>query len=496
MILDICMSKGILEVIRIAKIIMYVISIAAPLLLMFSLMFQFIKATYHKDNDAFEKAKKNAVANIKALVLLFIIPFAVGVIISIIPDSPNYKQCINNASEETITQISKDEFAKLLSRAESTLSIYDYNAVQIYADGLKESEIEPYKDKLKKLQISVYAKYATCTISSKNDRSASIIIQSKVTDEVLKLIYADDNYLTTIKESSYTVEGNPHSITVKFENGEVITCSTHPTNPETEDSGILRVYFFGVGRFDSFLIIGNDTTIFIDGGYESTVKDVIKFIKKLGITKIDALIGSHLHDNQIKAHVAMVKEFEIGSAYYGDVLETCVKRRTCIQSATNTNALVKILNEKGIPITYIGPELDYKIGNINFDIVAPQNLVTSGGYPENTNSLNMILKFGSRKIYFSGDNIRSSEVYKNYSSDILDVDVLKYPHHGLATVSDEMIKTLSPEYIIVPNKQVSNAAKSRGKLVGAKVMATGSSGYILLETDGTDLMVNQYSSRE
>ena len=496
MLLDVCLSKGVLEIIRIAKIIMNIISIVAPLLLMFSIMFKFIKAIYHKDNDAFEQAKRNIVSNVKVLLLLFIIPFIVGIILSIVPDSPNYKQCMDNATSEVISQISKDELEKLIARAEESLNIYDYNTVTIYIDSLSKEELEPYKDRIEKLKISVYAKYATCTISSKNDRSASIIIQSKVTDEVLKLIYTDDNYLTTIKEPSYTVEGNPHSITVKFENGEVITCSTHPTNPEAEDSGILKVYFFGVGRFDSYLIIGNDTTIFIDGGYESTVKDVIKFIKKLGITKIDALIGSHLHDNHIKAHVAMVKEFEIGSAYYGDVLETCVKRRTCIQRATNTNALVKILNEKGIPITYIGPELDYKIGNINFDIVAPQNLVTSGGYPENTNSLNMILKFGSRKIYFSGDNIRSSEVYKNYSSDILDVDVLKYPHHGLATVSDEMIKTLSPEYIIVPNRQVSDAAKSRGKLVGAKVMATGSSGYILLETDGTDLTVNQYSSRE
>lgn len=496
MILDVCMSKGVLEIIRIAKIIMNIISIVAPLLLMFSLMFKFIKAMYHKDNDAFEKAKKNAVANIKALALLFIIPFAVGLILSVLPDSPNYKECMDNATTEVIVQLSKEELEKLIARAESTLNIYDYNTVLIYVDELKESEVEPYKDRLEKLKISVYANYATCAISNNSDNSTTITVKSKVTDEVLKSIYIDDDYVTTIKDQSYSFNEKQNNITVKFENDVVIKCSTHPDNPYADDYGTLKIYFFGVGRYDAFLIIGNDTTIFIDGGFESTIKNVIKFIKKLGVTRIDALVGSHLHNNHIKAHIAMIQEFDVGAAYYGDELETCVQRRTCVQRSTDTRALVKIINEKGIPVTYIGPELDYRIGNINFDIVAPQNYVTSGGYPENSNSLNMILKFGDRKIYFSGDAIRSSEVVKNYSSDILDVDVLKYPHHGMATVSTELMKIMTPEYIIVPNSSASDAAKSKGNLVGAKVMATGTSGYILLETDGTDLTINQYSSRD
>ena len=73
MLLDVCLSKGVLEIIRIAKIIMNIISIVAPLLLMFSIMFKFIKAIYHKDNDAFEQAKRNIVSNVKVLLLLFII---------------------------------------------------------------------------------------------------------------------------------------------------------------------------------------------------------------------------------------------------------------------------------------------------------------------------------------------------------------------------------------------------------------------------------------
>ena len=76
---------------------------------------------------------------------------------------------------------------------------------------------------------------------------------------------------------------------------------------KTQDFGTLKIYYFGYGRYDSYLIQGNNTTIFIDGGTEYGGSYSLNLIKKLGVNKIDALIGSHLDNNHVDAHKYLIK---------------------------------------------------------------------------------------------------------------------------------------------------------------------------------------------
>ena len=266
----------------------------------------------------------------------------------------------------------------------------------------------------------------------------------------------------------------------------------------------LRIYFISLGRYDGFLIKGNGTTLFIDGGYEKQGDSCVAFVQSLGITKIDGLIGSHLHDNHIKAHLSFLKKMEVGRAYYGDELTTSVERKTCRRSRTNTDELVALLNEKNVPITYLEPGLDVKIGNLTFDILAPEvgTFVTTGDYPENRNSLNMVLKFGNHKFLFTGDYARDSEMLKNYPSQVENIDIFKWPHHGQEVVKNSLIDAMKPKYIIVPNENISDrnyAADgiSRAKKYDRYIKSyyLGSKGYVLAESDGETLTVTKFSKR-
>ena len=378
------------------------------------------------------KITKPMVNKVIAAVLVFLIPTFVSLIAKITLNDGEYKNCID-VSSSTVKVAYNNKEEELIKKAEESLDINDYNNALIYLNNLKDENARiEYTKKLEEIKKEM---------DSKKEESES-------------------------------------------------------TTPSTvADSGILKIYYFGIGRFDGHLIIGNNTTLFIDGGYVSQAKKVIPYIKSLGITKIDGLIGSHMHNNHIDAHKEFIKEFNIGSVYYGENPGECLAKKTCIQRSSDPTELMKMVKEKNIPMHIMNLGLNQKIGNLTFDIVAPNGLVSSGGYPENTNSVNMILKFGNHKFYFSGDHVRTNEILNSYDKSVLDVDIFKWPHHGLENVSNSFLDVLSPSYIIVPNGSLQDASKKGISHTNAKGYATGSDGYVLAESDGKVLTVTRVNSR-
>ncbi len=267
----------------------------------------------------------------------------------------------------------------------------------------------------------------------------------------------------------------------------------------------LKIYFLSIGRYDGFLIMGNGTTIFIDGGYVSQGKKCVDFLKEIGVTKIDALIGSHLHDNHIDAHRVLIDNFEIGRAYYGDDPRTCKKRHTCSDDSVSPSTLNKKL--ENIPVTILSPGFNIKIGNLTFDILAPKTLHDD----PNRNSLHMILKYGNQKFYFTGDACSKvpNEIYNTYDHSVFaNITVYKHPHHGDCELPSNYVEVISPKYVIVPSTKKSKAEHAYDK-VGSKVYELGRKlvdtkniigsgdnlrGYILVETDGqtTQLIDKRY----
>ena len=70
-------------------------------------------------------------------------------------------------------------------------------------------------------------------------------------------------------------------------------------------NGELSMHTIDVGQGDSTLIMQGKSTMLIDCGTKSKGKDVVKYLKDLGVTKIDVLIGTHPHDD----HMGGMAEF-------------------------------------------------------------------------------------------------------------------------------------------------------------------------------------------
>ena len=158
MILSICDTPKVLEVMNIVNIIITIIRIVVPIILLFSLTFKLVNASTKGDEDALASIKKKAVPSIIAAALIFIVPVLVNLIVSVSFPNSEYTKCIANISSEKIETIYTDKEDKLVGKAEETLNINDYINAKNYLTNIKDnSKRESYESRLEEVKIQIDA---------------------------------------------------------------------------------------------------------------------------------------------------------------------------------------------------------------------------------------------------------------------------------------------------------------------------------------------------
>lgn len=215
--------------------------------------------------------------------------------------------------------------------------------------------------------------------------------------------------------------------------------------PEAENDAIyttvglndeLRVSFIDVGQGDSeFIELPNGETMLIDAGTNETGKNVVDYIKSLGYTSINYVVGTHPHEDHIGGLDDVIKTFDIGSIYmpkitadtktFEDVLDAAESKNLMINTAKSG---VSIMDTEDLSVKFLAPTLDIY---------------------ENTNDYSAVVKvvYGDTSYLFTGD---AEEFSENLITDDVNADVLKVGHHGSSTsTSTEFLKKVSPASAVI-----------------------------------------------
>ena len=300
--------------------------------------------------------------------------------------------------------------------------------------------------------------------------------------------YGDNRLLLQSSKKTYNVSSKLTSAYVliydKAGNYKQVNC-------EIEIPYNLEVHFINVGREDAIVIRDSSKTIFIDGGSYNKGDKITNYLKDLGVTHIDAIIGSHLHYNHIQAEAALLKNFTVDKIYYPQDLNTCYSKYCDKNDQKYILDAIKKYN-KSITIMKVGDSID--IGDMNIYCIGPISFQTKSQnkYRQNYNSLNFILTYGNNKFLFTGDYVQYSNILKKFDKSMLDVDVLKYPHHGNASLSKSFVNAISPKYVILTNSRdelSSRSEKSYLANVGASFYYSYKHGNILITSDGANLAI-------
>ena len=248
-----------------------------------------------------------------------------------------------------------------------------------------------------------------------------------------------------------------------------------------EDFNILFMY---VGQADSTLIKYKNKIMLIDAGNNEDGKNIVKFLKDKGISKLDYIVGTHYDEDHIGGLDDIIENFYIGKFYLSNGGEL----------GPNYYNLEKAAKKKNLAITIpkVGDKIDF--GDVDMEVMSASKF---DGKNDNNASIVIQAKYGSRKYLFMGDLEKQEEAKRKWN----EVDVLKAGHHGSNTSStQEFLNQVKPKYVFVSagknNKyRLPNVkAMERIEKMGAKIFRTDvNESSFWLTSNGNDIDIKEVS---
>jgi len=258
------------------------------------------------------------------------------------------------------------------------------------------------------------------------------------------------------------------------------------TNPNGSfDTSQDFIKFLDVGQGDSALIYSNGYSAVIDVGLPNSANDISEDLYDCNISKLDAVLISHLHADHVGALPQIAQNFKIQNLIMPKLL------KNSIVSAENGKSIAT----KGGSAFYNAVQgMNFNIGEFEITLLSD----FSDKSNENNRSIFVMAKINGIKFLFTGDAEAKMEKKLLGEKLNIDCDVLKVSHHGSETSSTKaFLKATTPEYAVIslgenniyghPHKETLESLNE----ADAKIYRTDQSGDITFHIKGDKLTVTE-----
>ena len=247
-----------------------------------------------------------------------------------------------------------------------------------------------------------------------------------------------------------------------------------------EDAELLQIIFPNIWDEDAELILCGGEAILIDCAKENHGNRVVALLNQLGITELKAVINSHPHNDHILGLKSIARAVKI------DQLLFCFPEK----ETKHMPVALQTADKYHIPVVWYADGEQFRIGGAVIDVW----LKGDENWTLNERSAQMRLQYGERTMLFTGDMMQKTQrrLLEVIDPTLLDIDIFKYPHHGLSLPDDEFLDVMSPEYIIITNTAGDRTQKVRRYLDQRKIpWVTTVPGYVSLTTDGQTWVIER-----
>ncbi len=252
--------------------------------------------------------------------------------------------------------------------------------------------------------------------------------------------------------------------------------------------GKVLASFLDVGQGNCFVSIQENRAFIVDcGGTENPGQTAAKYLISHGVTCIDFVLISHLHDDHANGIGVLSDKLPIGELIFPDT-----------EGDVGLYADLTVLaEERNIPVTVLQEDTfrDFGGGTVLFftrhlDLQAED---------QNENSVAALFKFGKFDALLTGDITADAEfrLLENYKGK-LRCDVLSVPHHGSAYSSTvSFLNAARPSYAVISvgaensYGHPSDTVLSRLTVSCKMILRTDTGGTVEFLTDGTRMEVYQ-----
>lgn len=253
---------------------------------------------------------------------------------------------------------------------------------------------------------------------------------------------------------------------------------------ESNNSKNIKVHYIDVGQGDAALIQVNNKNMLIDSGSKSAEKELLLYLDKLNIKKLDYVIATHPHEDHIGNMDEIIKKYNIGQFYAPKITTTTKTFEDMIKALKSKNLKINII-EDGANTINLGD-------NTDIQTFSPSPNLKD----KDLNNYSPIMKitYGNNSFLFTGDSEKPNEDYVLSKGYTISSDVLKAGHHGSTTSSSEkFLEKVNPSVTIIscgtdnkyghPNKETLDKLEK----IKSKIYRTDKDGTIVLVSDGKEI---------
>lgn len=250
----------------------------------------------------------------------------------------------------------------------------------------------------------------------------------------------------------------------------------------SKDKNKLFIHYIDVGQGDSILIQVNNKNLLIDAGPNEATKEVVAYLKKMQVKKLDYIVTTHPHEDHIGGMSKVIKSFDIGCFY--------APKKT--MNTTTFSNMASALKRKNLKINVAKSGILLDMGNdIICEFLSPNN----NSYNDiNNYSATIKITYGNNKFLFMGDAEKLVEkeiLNKGYD---VSCDVVKVGHHGsTSSSSKEFLNKANPKYVVIscgkgnkyghPHKETLSELKKRN----IQLRRTDLNGTVVFSSDGNKI---------
>lgn len=252
-----------------------------------------------------------------------------------------------------------------------------------------------------------------------------------------------------------------------------------------EQRELLKLTAIDVDRSDALLMECGGEFMLVDGGSGQFRNRLYWAADAAGVKKFKYLFSTHSDNDHVHGLVYLMN-----SGRYEVEMFTTINKKSFRDKPGYHAKAVRATEKNNIPYYIVSDREVLTLGNAEMTVL---RCMESWG--QNARSAVLMVQFGERKILLTGDiDYRTMNHFaEKYEDSMLKADIMKAPHHGIATIVDPFRSIVDAEMIYVPNKK-KNTSKFNNYMKknepDTKLMYSGD-GSIHMETDGVDWYVWQ-----
>lgn len=204
----------------------------------------------------------------------------------------------------------------------------------------------------------------------------------------------------------------------------------------------LEIRALSVGKADALIIQEGEKVLLIDAGEEDDGDEVVKELRRRGVSRIDLFLVSHFDKDHVGGAAYVMEQMEVLSVLLPDYEGDRPEYRDFLEHLDGHPDVRKVtaplqLVQGGMQITVYPAEDPAEIQNTGDEYDNDMSLVTS-------------ISYGSRKFLFTGD-IEKTRIRQMLAADVdWSHDWIKMPHHGrYQKVLEDLLEAVAPSKAVI-----------------------------------------------